>query len=208
MKITSIEIQKKNKNRVNLYIDDNFECGLSLETIVKNHLKVGQELSERELDYFKNDSEKEVALNKAVGYIAKYQKSEKELKKYLRDKEYDKSVVDFVAEKLKNYGFVDDKVFATNFVKAKTKNQGKRKIAMMLKQKGVSEEIVDDAIEEFSCDREQIIEVAKKYLKNKPLDIKTKQKTYRYLASRGYNGEDIMPCLNQLMKEEENESWD
>ena len=208
MKITSIEIQKKNKNRVNLYIDDNFECGLSLETIVKNHLKVGQELSERELDYFKNDSEKEVALNKAVGYIAKYQKSEKELKKYLRDKEYDKSVVDFVAEKLKNYGFVDDKVFATNFVKAKTKNQGKRKIAMMLKQKGVSEEIVDDAIEEFSCDREQIIEVAKKYLKNKPLDIKTKQKTYRYLASRGYNGEDIMPCLNQIMKEEENESWD
>lgn len=207
MKITSIEIQKKNKNRVNLYIDDNFECGLSLETIVKNHLKVGQELSERELDYFKNDSEKEVALNKAVGYIAKYQKSEKELKKYLRDKEYDKSVVDYVAEKLKKYGFVDDKVFATNFVKAKTKNQGKRKIAMMLKQKGVSEEIVDDAIEEFSCDREQIIEVAKKYLKNKPLDIKTKQKAYRYLASRGYNGEDIMPCLNQLMKGEENESW-
>ena len=180
MKITSIEIQKRNKNRVNLYVDDNFECGLSLETIVKNHLKVGQELSERELDYFKNS----------------------------RDKEYDKNVVDYVAEKLKNYGFVDDKVFATNFVKAKTKNQGKRKIAIMLKQKGVSEEIVEDAIEEFSCDREQIIEVAKKYLKNKPLDIKTKQKAYRYLASRGYNGEDIMPCLNRLMKGEENESWD
>ncbi len=208
MKITNIEIQKKNKNRVNLYIDGKFECGLSLETIVKNHLKVGQELSARELDYFKNDSEKEVALNKAVGYIAKYQKSEKELKKYLRDKEYDKDVVDYVAEKLKSYGFVDDKVFATNFVKSKTKTQGKRKIAMMLKQKGVDEKIVDDTIEEFACDKEQIVAVAKRYLKNKTLDLKTKQKAYRYLMSRGYNGEDIMPCLNQLMNGEENESRD
>jgi regulatory protein len=45
MKITKIEIQKNNKNRVNLFVDDNFFCGLSLETIVKNHIKENQEIS-------------------------------------------------------------------------------------------------------------------------------------------------------------------
>lgn len=208
MKITKIEVQKKNKNRVNLYIDDNFECGLSLETIVKNHLKVGQELSETELNFFKNDSEKEVALNKALGYIAKYQKSERELKKYLKDKDFSPEVVEFVAEKLKSYGFVDDKVFATNFVKCKTKNQGKRKLSSLLKQKGVSETIIEETLEEFARDSDQILSVAQKYLKNKPLDLKTKQKAYRYLSSRGYNSEDIMPCLNKIFKGESDGSWD
>ncbi len=207
MKITKIEVQKKNKNRVNLYIDDNFECGLSLETILKNHLKVGQEISQNELQYFKCDSEKEVALNKALGYIAKYQKSEKELKKYLKDKEFDDEVVDFVAEKLKSYGFVDDKIFATNFVKCKTKNQGKRKISSMLKQKGVDENIVEEIVSEYACDVEQIGLVAQKYLKNKPLDLKTKQKAYRYLSSRGYLSEDISSCLNKIFKGENDESW-
>lgn len=207
MKITKIEVQKKNKNRVNLYIDDNFKCGLSLETILKNHLKVGQEISQNELQYFKCDSEKEVALNKALGYIAKYQKSEKELKKYLKDKEFDDEVVDFVAEKLKSYGFVDDKIFATNFVKCKTKNQGKRKISSMLKQKGVDENIVEEIVSEYACDVEQIGLVAQKYLKNKPLDLKTKQKAYRYLSSRGYLSEDISSCLNKIFKGENDESW-
>lgn len=208
MKITNIEIQKKNKNRVNLYIDDKFECGLSLETIMKNHLKVGQELGEKELNFYKNDSEKEVALNKALGYIAKYQKSERELKKYLKDKEFEQDVVEYVAEKLKSYGFVDDKVFATNFVKSKTNNQGKRKIASILKQKGVNETLVDEVLDEFACDSEKIDAVAKKYLKNKPLDIKTKQRAYRYLSSRGYESGDILPCLNRIFKGEEDASWD
>lgn len=203
MKITNIEIQKKNKNRVNLYVDNNFECGLSLETVVKNHLKVGQEITENELNYFKNDSEKEVALNKALGYIAKYQKSERELKRYLKDKEFSQEVVDFVAEKLKSYGFVDDKVFATNFVKYKTKNQGKRKLASMLKQKGVAETLINETLEEYACDGEQVVFVAQKYLKNKPLDLKTKQKAYRYLSSKGYTSEDIMPCLNKIFKGED-----
>ena len=54
MKITKIEIQKKNKNRVNLYLDEEFYCGLSLETIMKNHLKEGFEINENQIEFLKN----------------------------------------------------------------------------------------------------------------------------------------------------------
>ena len=75
MKITKLEVQKRNKDRVNLYLDDEFYCGLSLEAVVKYALKVGQELEIQKLEFLQNDSEREIAQNKAMAYISKYQKS-------------------------------------------------------------------------------------------------------------------------------------
>ena len=53
MKITKIEVQKKNKSRVNLYLDGEFNCGLSLETIVKNGIKEGREITDEQLEFLK-----------------------------------------------------------------------------------------------------------------------------------------------------------
>ena len=103
MKITKIEIQKKNKNRVNLYLDDEFYCGLSLETIMKNHLKEGFEINENQIEYLKTETEREVALSKAVSYISKCQKTKKEVLKYLTSKGFDEIICGQVIEKLEEY---------------------------------------------------------------------------------------------------------
>lgn len=203
MKITKIEIQKKNKNRVNLYLDDEFYCGLSLETIMKNHLKEGNEINKTQIEYLKTETEREVALSKAVGYISKCQKAKKEILKYLLTKGFDEIVCQQVIEKLEEYKFVDDEEYAKNYIKFKNKNNGSRKIAMELKQKGVDDEITSQSIEDYSCDRESVLIVATKYLKNKDRDLKTKQKAYRHLASRGYQSEDILFALNKFFKEED-----
>lgn len=203
MKITKIEIQKKNKNRVNLYLDEEFYCGLSLETIMKNHLKEGFEINENQIEFLKTETEKEVALSKAVGYISKCQKTKKEILKYLLTKGFDETICQQVIEKLEEYKFVDDEEYAKNYIKFKNKNNGSRKIAMELKQKGVDDEIASQSLENYSCDRESVLSVATKYLKNKDRDLKTKQKAYRHLASRGYQSEDIIFALNKFFKEEE-----
>ena len=44
MEITKIEIQKNNDERANLYLDEKFFSGISLELVVKEHLKVGMEI--------------------------------------------------------------------------------------------------------------------------------------------------------------------
>ena len=74
---------------------------------------------------------------------------------------------------------------------------------MELKQKGVDDEIASQSLENYSCDRASVLSVATKYLKNKDRDLKTKQKAYRHLASRGYQSEDIIFALNKFFKEEE-----
>lgn len=207
MVITKIEIQKKNKNRVNLYIDEEFYCGLSLETIMKNHLKEGQSINESSLEYLICETEKEMALNKAVSYISKCQKTKQEIFKYLLQKGFDEQIINIVIEKLQEYNYVNDELYAKNYIKFKNKNNGSRKIEMELKQKGVAENIAKECLEQYSCDRESILPVALKYMKNKEKDLKTKQKAYRHLASRGFQSEDILFALNQIfnnLEEEEN----
>ena len=44
--VTKIKIQNSDKNRVNLYLDGKFFCGLELETVVKNGIKVGTIITE------------------------------------------------------------------------------------------------------------------------------------------------------------------
>lgn len=203
MIITKIEIQKKNKNRVNLYIDEEFYCGLSVETVMKNHLKEGQSVNENSINYLVTQTEKENALAKAANYISKAQKTKKEITKYLFQKGYDEEVVNFVIEKFEEYNYIDDSLYAKNYIKFKNKNNGSRKIEMELKQKGVNEELLKQSLIDFADDRKSVLPVALKYMKNKEKDLKNKQKAYRFLASKGYNSEDIMYALNQIFKDEE-----
>ena len=201
LEITKLEIQKNNKNRVNVFLDGDFYCGLSLETVMKNSLKVGSNVDKENIDYLKNETETEIALNKAVGYISKYAKTKKQIKDYLFKKGFDEFVVDFVISKMEEYNFVNDEQYANAFVKSKTKNNGKKKILMQLKQNGINEQVANLSVENFSKDDENIFSICEKYLKNKPIDIKTKQKTYRFLISKGYETEDVLKCLNKFFKD-------
>ncbi len=202
MKITKLEVQKKNKNRVNLYLNEEFYCGLALEAVVKYNLKVGQEIEEQKLEFLQTDSEREIAQNKAISYISKYQKTEKELKDYLIKKGFDEEIVFEVIKKLKEYSFVDDDIYAKNFIKSKSKRSGKRKLSFELKKRGIDENLINENIKEYADDSETILPLCEKYLKNKPRDYKTKQKAYRFLSSRGFVSEDIISALNKYFKEE------
>ena len=56
MKITKIELQKNNPDRVNIYVDDKFFCGLDVEILYSLCLKEGNELTEEQKQHmFDND---------------------------------------------------------------------------------------------------------------------------------------------------------
>ena len=209
MIISKIEVQKKNKQRVNLFLDGNFYCGLSCETVVKNKIKEGLEITQEQVDLLKNETEKEIALTKALNVISKSSKTVKQINEYLLKKGFEEDAVNYVVAKLLEYNYINDETFAKNYVKFKTKTNGKRKILMELKHKGVEDALAITAIDDFSKDEENINAIAEKYLKSKPRDLKTKQKAFRYLTSIGYTPDVIIKSLNKFFKEEvENESWD
>ena len=114
-KITSLSVQKNNKNRVNVFIDDEFSAGLSLESVYKYSLKVGLELDKEKLNQIVSENEKADAITKATAYISKAIKTKRQVKDYLIKKGYSEELAYQVVDKLKEYGYIDDKEYSKRY---------------------------------------------------------------------------------------------
>lgn len=203
--ITAITPQVKDKKRCNVYVDGRFCCGLTLETAVKNRLKVGQIVTEERLAEMQLESEKNTAFDKALTHLSATRKTEKQIRSYLQDKGYLSAVADYVVEKLRSYNFLNDGEYAEAYVESTAKRKGSRLIRMELRGKGISEEEIDGAMELLQ--EETQLETAKgilqKYMRGKTFDKATLQKAYRYLMSKGFEYETAKAALESLGVEEE-----
>lgn len=197
--ITKIEVQSKDKTRANLYLDDEFFCGISVELCVKFGLKKGQEIDENELKEIVFEDEKSKAMNKATNYISSSLKTAKQIRDYLRKKEYSPQTIDYVVDKMEEYKYLDDEAYAKAFVSTYYNKYGKLKLKTMLKSKGVSEEIIDNVLNDEDSPRESsIIRVAEKYLRNKEITRESLNKLSRFLYSRGYEFDEINSYVSSL----------
>ena len=196
MKITKLEVQKNDKNRVNLYVDDEFYSGIPAELVYLEHLKTGLEIDEKDLKKIIFENEKSKAMSRVTKYIGSSLKTQKQIRDYLRKKEYSDDTIEFVMSKLVEYNYIDDKKYAQAYVLTYGKKYGKLKLKSQLKVKGISEEIIECVLEDNKVD--SIESVASKYLKNKVMSYEVCQKLFRFLYSRGYEFDEINSYINKL----------
>ncbi len=198
-KISQILIQERNKERCNIFIDDEFKFALSLEIVLKYRLKVGMELSDMEIDEITSDSQKVEALNKALTYVSKSLKTKRQVKLYLLRKGYSEQVAYFVIDKLKEYSYVNDVDYARQYIESCSKNQGKKLIAYKLMAKGISKEDIDLAYSMVNVQhKENAKSVLEKYLRNKEITKENLAKAYRYLLGKGFSYDEIDFALNNF----------
>lgn len=200
--ITEISVQKNNKNRYNLFVDNEFFCGISIETIIKNHLKIGLIVETNKLKDIIFDDEKQQALTKAIEYISKALKTKKQLKEYLIKKGYSDEIVWFCIDKLKEYNYIDDKEYSKRYIECSSKTQGKRLIEYKLMMKGVNKEDIENAYSRVDIDQNENAKfVAQKYLKNKEITKENIAKTYRYLIGKGFSYDEATYALKDFQGE-------
>ena len=202
MEITKVEIQKNNEDRVNIYLDDKFYAGMYLDTCIKYGLKAGVSIELEKLDEYIVESEKHTAFNKTVNYLKSTLKTKKQVRDYLYKKEYSAPTIKYVIEKLEEYGFVSDRQYAIAYINTYRKNYGTMRLKGNLIAKGVDKDLVDECLQEAMEENPEssIMDVAKKYLKNKTLDEKNIQKLIRFLSYRGYEFDSINSLLSALKK--------
>ena len=205
MEITAITSQVKDKARCSIYVDGRFYCGLALETTVKHRLKVGQSVSESFLSEIQLESEKRTAFDKALIHLSATQKTEKEMRDYLKKKGYLPATVEYVIDKLRGYDFVNDEEYAKAYVSAKSGRKGERLLQRELRAKGISEEAAEAALS--GLDEGTQVGAAKalleKYLRGKAADTATLQKAYRHLLSKGFSFEVAKSALSGLQEMED-----
>lgn len=197
--ITKIE-QQKNKNRVNIFIDGSFFCGLEKETAVIYRLKEGKIVDENLLSEAITKSEEKRAFEKSIDYISDRLHSKKEIKDKLLKKGFTINVIESVIYKLEEYHYIDDDLFAKNFIEQNTK-YSKAVLTGKLIQKGIEKDLIDKNLANLSDTSEfdNCLTIAEKLLKStKILSLNDKQKFYAKLARRGFRHDTITKVFDTL----------
>lgn len=200
--ITAITPQIKDKTRCNLEIDGKFYCGMKLETVLKNGLKVGMNIECDTLAHMQLESEKLTALDKALKHISVTMKTEKEIRDFLKQKGYLDGVSDYVLEKMKDYGYVNDETYAASYAESASKRKGKRLIRLELIQKGVDGQIIDSMLSSLDDETESAKRCLEKYLRGKTFDEATLKKAYRNLLSKGFDYDTAKQAVESLKNED------
>lgn len=207
MKISKIEAQKRNKDRLNIYIDDEFAFGISVDIFVKYNLKKDQEIEDEFIKEILLAEENNKSITLAVKYLALRQRSVKEVKDYLKRKGYDDNLIDDTISYLEEKNYLNDYEFAQSFIRDKSylNKYGINKIRYELMNKGVSREIISKTLR-FDTDEEynNAIELANKKMKS--YRNQDRDSIYRklggFLQRRGYRYDTVSKVLREVLDED------
>ncbi|MEE4193740.1 MAG: RecX family transcriptional regulator [Anaerolineae bacterium] len=206
-KITALKVQKKNPNRINVYLDGTFAFGLS--RIVAAWLNIGQELSAEKITELQAQDTYEVAYQKAVNFISYRSRTSQEVQRKLKDLEYEEAVIEDVVERLRSNHFLGDAGYAQRWVENRIdlKPRSHRLMAMELRQKGVADEDIDRALEDAPADEELAYEALKRRIhRYVRLDFSDyRKKASAYLGRKGFSYSVISPVIKQVWDEEQEE---
>lgn len=205
-KISDIQPQKKNKDRSNVYVNNQFLTGLPNYLIEKFGLKIGQEIDDKKIKNIALEHDYE----KAKEYIIRYlmHKTTFEVEKRLKEKGYEEETIIRVMTFIKEYKIIDDNDKAKRFTndKLKIKKQGRNRIKMELKLKGISEEDVQEAINmiDEKIEIQNAISLLEKkyetYKKKSKTEYEVKNRMFQFLMSKGYTSEVIQIAIEKIKK--------
>lgn len=201
--ITAITPQKKDKTRCNIEVDGHFYCGMKLETVMINRLKAGSIVAHDELSRMQLESEKQTALDKALQHISASMKTEREVRDFLKRKGYLQDVSDFVVERMREYGYLDDSEYARLYTSSAAKRKGARVIEMELRRKGVSDEAIEEVVGGITDGEETARKLLEKYLRGKTVDKTTLRKAYAHLIAKGFDYDTARAALAALGEPDE-----
>lgn len=187
-KITALKIQRRNNDRVNVYLDGEYAFGLA--RIVAAWLEVDQELTDEKIKQLQEQDAVEIALQKAIHFLSYRPRSEEEVRKNLKKKDIQGHIIDETIERLQHSGLVDDYKFAELWVENRSefRPRGIRVLRMELHQKGIPDSIIDTVTSNIDEDHLAYQAAMKKARKYRELEwIVFRKKMYGFLARRGFD---------------------
>lgn len=202
--ITAIKAQKRNPQRVNIYLNGEFAFGLS--RFVAAWLEPGRKLSEAEIRKLQEDDTYEVAIQKAVQFINHRPRSIEETRRRLKEKGFDNAVIETTLQKLIDQRWLDDLDFSRQWIENRNtfRPRSDRLLSYELRQKGVAENIITQALEEYGGDENELayqagIKKARQCRQETRLDFL--KKVGGYLGRRGFHYGIVKPTVERLWQE-------
>ncbi len=219
-KITRLERQKRNKERVNVYLDGEFAFGLALVEAAR--LRVGQELSDSEIQALKRRDTYHKAFDRVLRLLGRRARTAHEIRDYLRKHGYAETIIEQVVHRLHDLNLLDDAAFAREWIENRSRHRprGRQALISELRRKGVAQETIEAALENANLDEEQLaIEAAERYVQR--LGTVDEYATFArklgaYLARRGFSWHAVRHAVDHYWQQRlhndvhpnfDNEEW-
>jgi regulatory protein len=206
-KITKIETQKKNKERVNIYVDGEYKFPCNSQIVFSYNLKVGNVIDTDKIKEVAEEDSFIACKNYALNVIDRNLKTEKQMVEKLKKREYSDKIIKRVFIFLEEYNLINDENYANLYIKDKIQKQGKIRIRYDLLKKGISKEIIDKSLQ--NVDDYEELKAAESLLQKKYESIIRIERDYYKIYSRlksymlrcGYRSNVVSEILKRKLKD-------
>lgn len=200
-------IEKKRKMMSAVYIDGEYFMHLDTQTLILKGVKIGDEISQSDLDSLVKESQERRAREKALYLIEYRDHSKKELIDKIK-RTSSEEAANKAADKMEELGLVNDEEFAKRYARELLyrKHFSKDRATYQLQLKGIDKDKIEEILNEIEIDPvDQICSIIKNKYLRKLSDEKNKRRTIAALQRLGYKWQDIKSALTLCNVEEENE---
>ena len=213
--VTRLAQQKKDLDRVSVFLDETFAFGLAVDLVIEAGLHKGQRLTAQEQRALLVRQESFAARASALAGLASKARTTREIRDSLARKGFAEPIVEDTVANLERLGMVDDAAYAKAFVRGRFtgRGYGPARLRQDLMRKGVPRSAIEEALAELT-ETEDLGDAARDQAARKWRSLaseddlrKRKKKTMDYLVRRGFSFERARAAVDAVADAEE-ESWD
>lgn len=152
--ITRLQLQQKNKERVNVFLNE--EYAFSLDLMLAAGLKKGQSLTATEMAALQAEDEGKRAYAAALNFLGQRARSQTEVEQRLQQRDFSAPAIAQTLERLQREGYLNDATFGQQWVanRQRFRPRSERALRYELRRKGMDTTLVDEVIEEAAIDED------------------------------------------------------
>jgi regulatory protein len=149
-RVLRIELIRRKKNRVLLHLEGAEPLEIALGVMERSGIHVGDDVSAKDLAQLQEDDTKWRVRQAALHLLSYRPRAEHELRRRLRSKDFPHALVEWCLRALEEEGLIDDQEFASAYVRSRIRirPRGRSRLTQELRQKGVSAETAEQAIDQ------------------------------------------------------------
>lgn len=200
--ITALEVQKRNKKRVSVFVDDEYTFSVSLDEAAR--LRKGQVVSESEIAALTNEAAITAATESAARFLAIRPRSAHEVRQNLAKKDMPPPVIDAALERLTAFGYIDDRAFADLWVRNRLtyKPTSPRALRYELRQKGIANDVIETVLSDLDAEDSAYRAAQAQARRLRGTERRAfKIKLGAFLQRRGFSYDVVRSVIRRLMQE-------
>jgi len=207
MRITALEPQMNNPDRINLFVDGRFLMGVNAVIVLQMGLRLEQELTPEQLEQLQSEEVEQRAVDRALNFLSYRPRSREEVRRYLRRKETPPEIIETALARLDRLDFVNDRTFAGFWIESREhfSPRGARALKNELRMKGVERDVVDELVNDEQ-DEERALRAGRKKAMTLVNTTNIDYATFRnrlgsFLQRRGFGYQIVTKTVRALWKE-------